>query len=121
MATVVKESGVSGRGVFATKNIRKGKRFLVNPILLTKKEDAPSLSKTDLARYWFEWSKDTYAFAMGHGNFFNHSYKPNAEYCIYKKAKEIVFTAIKTIKKGEEIFVNYNGDPSCKDKIWFDK
>ena len=27
---------------------------------------------------------------------------------------------IKPIKKGEELFVNYNADPNDKTKVWFD-
>ena len=28
---------------------------------------------------------------------------------------------VKTIKKGEELFINYNASPDDKTKVWFDK
>lgn len=121
MSTVVKVSKISGRGVFATKDIRKGEKFLVNPLLITKKKDTNSLFQTDLSNYWYEWGRKTFAIAMGHGSFFNHSSSANAEYELDESKKEICFTAVRSIKKGEEIFINYNGDPSCKDKVWFEK
>jgi SET domain-containing protein len=121
MSTVVKVSKISGRGVFATKDIRKGEKFLVNPLLITKKKDTNSLFQTDLSNYWYEWGKNTFAIAMGHGSFFNHSSSANAEYDFNESKKEIFFTAVKSIRKGEEIFINYNGEASCKDKVWFEK
>lgn len=121
MLTVVKEGGVSGRGVFATKDIRKGKRFLVNPLFITKKKDYKNLLHTDLSNYWYEWSRNTFAVAMGHGSFFNHSSSANAEYELDEETKQIFFTAVRSIKKGEEIFINYHGEPNCKDRVWFQK
>ena len=32
-----------------------------------------------------------------------------------------VFFALKKIKAGEEITINYHGDPDVKDELWFDK
>lgn len=119
MSTVVRTSKVSGRGVFAAKDILKGEKFLVNPLLITKKKDADRLFQTDICNYWYEWGKNTFAIAMGHGSFFNHSPNANAEYDLNQSKKEIFFTAVKSIRKGEEIFINYNGEASCKDKVWF--
>ncbi|PJE76536.1 hypothetical protein COV05_04170 [Candidatus Uhrbacteria bacterium CG10_big_fil_rev_8_21_14_0_10_48_16] len=52
---------------------------------------------------------------------YNHSYEPNAKYDKDFVNNRIVFTSVKTVKKGEEITVNYNGDPDKKEKVWFEK
>ena len=93
----------------------------MNPLLITKKKDAGNLMATEISGYWYEWGKNTFALAMGHGSFFNHSYEANAEYEMDEDSKEIFFTAVKSIKKGEEIFINYNGHASSKKKVWFDQ
>jgi SET domain-containing protein len=51
---------------------------------------------------------------------FNHSYKPNALFKINFKKQTVDFYAHKNIKSGEEIFVNYNGDPDDQGSLWFE-
>jgi SET domain-containing protein len=36
------------------------------------------------------------------------------------KKKTITITTTRKIKKGEELFINYNGDPDKKTPVWFD-
>lgn len=52
---------------------------------------------------------------------YNHSYNPSAQYIKDFKNNLIRFVAIKDIEEGEEIFVNYNGDPLNQEKVWFEK
>ena len=33
----------------------------------------------------------------------------------------IEFFSIRNIKAGDEILINYHGDPKAKDEVWFDK
>ena len=65
---------------------------------------------TTLYHYCFEWGKDTVALALGYGSIYNHSYAPNARYDdIAQRTK--IYSAIQDIQPGEEITINYNGDP----------
>ena len=56
---------------------------------------------------------------LGFGSLYNHSYEPNAKYVRRVSKRVVEFVAIKDIKKGQEITVNYNfGDPDDKSKPW---
>ena len=51
------------------------------------------------------------ALALGHGSLYNHSFRPNARYDdVGPQTKE--FTAMRDIAPGQEITVNYNGEPT---------
>ena len=58
---------------------------------------------------------------MGVTLIYNHSYPPNADWKQNFKTRCMVYRAICPIKKGEEITVNYNGEPDDGSPIdWFD-
>ena len=102
------------RGMIATEDISKGtviERCPVIPIPIIEK---PSLLQTELLNYYFEWTISHNAIVLGYGSLINHSFQPNAAYSCGYKNKVMIFYAIKTIKKGEEVFTNYNGDPNDK-------
>src|SRR3954466_2785574 len=72
-----------------------------------------------LSHYHFAWGKGTGALALGYGSVYNHSYRPNARYDdVGPQTKE--FTALRDIEPGEEIVVNYNGNPRSRTAVWFD-
>ena len=74
---------------------------------------------TALYHYCFEWGKDTVALALGYGSIYNHSYSPNARYDdIAQRTK--IYSAIKDIQAGEEITINYNGEPDDHSPMEFD-
>lgn len=109
----------AGRGVFATKPIKKGEVIEKCPVFVLPRKDYPSIKKTELRNYYFMWGKATAAICYGYGSLYNHSYQPNATYKKKIKDELIEFTAIKDIKKGEEIAVNYNyGDPDDRRPLW---
>ncbi|MEO2076272.1 MAG: SET domain-containing protein [Bacillus sp. (in: firmicutes)] len=108
-----------GRGIFATRDIPKGELIHVAPVIISPKSEYKHLKKTILMDYVFWWGEDC-AVALGYGSLFNHSYTPNALYKLRHKNKTIDFVAYKDIKAGEEIMVNYNGDPEDQTEIWFD-
>jgi len=72
--------------------------------------------------FYFGKNNEMLAVALGFGSIYNHSYEPNA---IYKKRirdKVIEFVALRSIRKDEEISVNYNyGDPNDKTRLWIKK
>lgn len=109
----------AGRGVFAAKDIKEGEIIEVVPVLVLPRKDYPLVKQTALRNYYFMWGKVTVGIAYGFASFYNHSYSAKATY--KKKIKETIieFSAIKEIKKDEEITINYNyGNPDDKSKIW---
>lgn len=112
----VRQSPGRGRGVFAKIDIPKGTIFERVPLLVV---DTDELEGSELMDYVFIWGKKTVAIALGYGSLYNHSYKPNARY-YDGPGRTKVFLALRAIRAGEEILVNYNGDPKSRDKVEFD-
>jgi uncharacterized protein len=57
--------------------------------------------------------------ALGFGSIYNHSYSPNATYKKFIPKQTLKFIALKNIRRGEEITVNYNyGNPDDKSDLW---
>lgn len=112
----VKKIKGKGRGVFAKKFIPKGTLLEKVPMLVMDKEDVYG---TMIEDYVFEWSKKTVALALGFGSLYNHSYSANARYDDLGKRSKSYF-AVRDIKKGEEITINYNGSPDDKTPLNFD-
>lgn len=97
---MVKKSRTHGYGVFATQTIKKGDIIEECYVLLTRGKDVA------LEDYYFD-ANGKYALLTGFGVIYNHSENENADYKINAKRKLAVIKAIRTIKKGEEIFVSY--------------
>lgn len=106
-----------GRGVFARKNIKKLNIFESCPVIVIPRKECRK--GTVLDNYVYLWNKNA-AVPMGAGLCYNHSYEPNAVYELDFKDNVIHFIALRDIKEGEEITVNYNGDPKSKRKVWFE-
>ena len=113
---VVKRVRGKGRGVFAMNPIAKRSLIECAPILVLKNDDCGGL----IDRYTFDWNDGTCALALGFGSLYNHSYTPNARYWMYERRRVIEFVAIRDIEEGEEITINYGGDPSARWKYDFD-
>ena len=79
------------------------------------------LKKIGLYQYAFQWEqKDQVAIATGYGSLYNHSITPNLMHdCNYKR--EIIrFIALGEINSGEELTINYHGEPETDSPLWFD-
>lgn len=111
-----------GRGVFAATKYDTGDLIEVCPVIVLSKSDTKIINNTLLYDYYFSWGKQNNqaALALGNGSLFNHSYYPNARYVKYFNNNKIHFVSIKPINTGEEILVNYNGDPTSRKPLWFD-
>ncbi len=109
-----------GRGVFATRPFRAGEEIERVPVLVMPADVlALGPDSSPLPDYCFVWGVQTVALALGYGSLYNHSFDPNARYDdIGRQTK--VFTAIRDIAAGEEITVNYNGDPEDQSAVDFD-
>lgn len=113
----------AGRGIFAKRTIKKNELIERCPIVLVREEEVPHLRNTELHNYYFMWGNDHHhhkaAICLGFGSLYNHSYSPNATYIKQIEDECIDFVALKTIKKDEEITVNYNhGNPDDKSALW---
>jgi SET domain-containing protein len=108
-----------GRGVFARQVIREGDLIERVPVLVLSVEQITDPSAWgDISHYVFHWGEGTVALALGYGSLYNHSYQPNARYDDEPRRK--VFTALRDIEPGEEITVNYNGEPEDDAPVGFD-
>lgn len=73
-----------------------------------------------LFEYYF-WMDDYVVLALGYGSLYNHAKSPNCKYEINKKVETIILTAIKNIKKDQEILFNYKGTSNPKTPLWFER
>jgi len=112
----VRRAPGKGRGVFARVDIPEGTIVERVPLLIV---DADELEDSGLMDYVFIWSKKTVAIALGYGSIYNHSFVPNARY-YDGPGRTKVFMALRDIQAGEEITVNYNGDPKDRERVEFD-
>lgn len=111
-----------GLGVFAARDFEADEIIEVCPVILFPKSELALIRQTKLDDYYFDWGEDGewYAMALGYGSLYNHSYEPNAEYGMDFDARTIDFYCIRPIKAGEEITINYNGDPNINTPVWFE-
>src|SRR3990167_10635038 len=110
----------TGKGVFAGENIKKGEVIEVAPILILEFTDFIDTKWNKLFEYYF-WMDDYVALALGYGSLYNHSKEPNAGYKLDQKKETITFSALKDIKKDQEIVFNYKGSSSEKAPLWFER
>ncbi len=114
--------GEMGRGIFTSKKIAADTIIEVAPVIVMSMEDRLLLDKTLLYNYIFEWGENNErcAMALGLVAMYNHSYQSNCEYFMDFEEDTILIKTVRTIKKGEELTINYNGDWDNKDKVWFE-
>ncbi|MCC7070785.1 MAG: SET domain-containing protein-lysine N-methyltransferase [Deltaproteobacteria bacterium] len=108
-----------GRGVVAALPFARGELLERAHVIVIPEGHAPLLDVTVLEHYVYDWPEGRVAVALGHGSLFNHSYRPNARYRRDLEAQQLVFEALTDIAPGEEITINYNGDPADRTPLWF--
>jgi hypothetical protein len=114
-----------GKGIFAKKYIKKGTSVEVGHVILLSNKDYEKICETKLYEYIYEWDdpgKPDFqnAIALSQCQYFNHSYKPNLKYLYDYENQTIEYIAIRDVKKGEELTVNYNGRINDKTPMWFE-
>jgi SET domain-containing protein len=112
-------SAVHGLGVFANRDFRKGEILEVCPVLLVQPNEIKHLDKTSLCNHYFEWDGGG-ALAMGYGSLYNHSWAATARAEHDFEAGTLTYSAVRKIKKGEEITINYTGEPDGRGELRFD-
>jgi len=111
----------SGRGVFTSLEIKKDDIIEVCPVIVIPKYELPIIHKTVLHDYYFLWGADMdqCAIALGNGSLYNHAVEPNANFILDMENMCIDIVAVATILAGEEITLNYNGEPGDEGVLWF--
>jgi SET domain-containing protein len=79
------------------------------------------IEPTTLRDYVFSWGEndEQAAVALGYVSIYNHSYAPNAVYFQAPEYESIEIVALRDIDAGEEIVINYNGEPDDMEELWF--
>jgi SET domain-containing protein len=110
-----------GRGVFATRNIPADTVIEISPVIVLSSNERSIIEKTKLHNYIFEWGagRKMGCVALGYASLYNHDYNANCDYDMDFEHNLITIRTVKKIKKGEELFVNYNADPTDKTRVWF--
>jgi SET domain-containing protein len=120
--------GKGGRGVFALRDIPARMIIECVPVILIPTNQVfgdpgePSPSPA-ISWYVFDWTgitkRDYVALALGYGSIYNHSYTPNARY--HRVPPDFLeFVALRDIHAGEEILINYHGEPEDHRPVGFE-
>lgn len=107
-----------GRGLYAGRDFRKGTVLLEDHVIVFPDDEA--IRSSVVHKYTFTWIQDgASAIALGLGSLINHSYEPNVIYQHLWRRERIRFIAHRSIRKGDEIVMNYNHDPDDKRSVGF--
>lgn len=118
----IASSAINDRGVFTSQDIPKDSLLEICPVIVIPEEEMDLIKHSVLYNYYFDWAAENQgAIALGYGSIYNHSYTPNAEYREDYEGRQLMLYAIKDIAAGDEITINYNGDPEDQEPVWFDK
>jgi len=111
-----------GRGVFTNAVIAADTVIEIAPVIVMTMTDREKLDQTLLHDYIFEWGEGNKecCMALGYVPMYNHSYSSNCEYEMDFEVQTITVKTMRSIKAGEELFINYNGNYDDPKPIWFD-
>ncbi|MBL0056322.1 MAG: SET domain-containing protein-lysine N-methyltransferase [Chitinophagaceae bacterium] len=115
------ESLIHGRGVFTTRSFKPGEVIERAPLVLLNTNDSEFLADSSLYHYYFmvENPKTPVAFGFGFSSLYNHAFPSNARYRIDLDRELIIITAHRPIRAGEEVTINYHGDPEDGSPVSF--
>ena len=105
----VRQAGDKGKGVFANKRYAKGALVLSHEILAVPDGKSAKVRETFFDDYMF-FIGGVYFLALGEGSLLNHSADPNLYYTFRKKTRRIEFYALRTLRKDEELTIDYEWD-----------
>jgi uncharacterized protein len=111
-----------GRAVFSAEPLAENTIIEVAPVIAMSAAERSLLDKTLLHDYIFEWGnnfKDC-CVALGYVSIYNHSYNSNCDYFMDFEAQTIMIKTVKPIHANEELTINYNGDTTSAEKVWFE-
>ena len=110
-----------GRGVFASSAIHAGETIEEAPVVIVPAHQITQLDATVLGDYYFLWGENESeaALMLGTCSLCNHSFKPSARFELHPERQTIEFIALNDIASGEEVTINYNGEPDSREPVWF--
>lgn len=119
----IADSENRGRGVFCSEDLAAGTIIEIAPVIVMSAKERIILDQTLLHDYIFLWGPDETqcCVALGYASIYNHDYLSNAEYEMDFETNTIRIKTIRNINKGEEIFINYNGNWNDSTPVWFDR
>lgn len=115
-------SDKKGRSVYCQRDISAGDTIEVCNTIIIPAAELPIIHKTRLHDYYFLWGEDMdqCALALGHGSIYNHAVDANCDFLLDMEYETINIFAVRNIPAGEEITINYHGEPGNKEKLWFE-
>ena len=115
-------SSKKGRGVFTAEKIVANTIIEISPVLVFNSKERKIAEGTFLFDYFFEWGNTRKKGAIGLGfiSIYNHDYHANCDYEMDFDNDLMKIITVRDIKKGEELFINYNASPDDKTPLWFD-
>jgi SET domain-containing protein len=116
----VATSPIHGLGVFTLVDLEPGDVVEVCPIVVCPSPDETHLEQTNLRGLYFHWDEDSVAVALGYGSLYNHAWQANARYEADGERAVIRFVAVRPIAAGDEVTVNYTGEPEGVGALWFE-
>jgi uncharacterized protein len=114
--------GSRGRAIVAKMHLPADTLLEVCPVVILPAEQRAAIDGTILYDYYFDWGEDEkgLCICLGWGSLYNHSYQANAAYEMDFLHQVIKFYTTKPISPGEEICINYNGEPDDQTPVWFE-
>ncbi len=119
-AVYVARSRIDGVGVFAARAFDAGDLLECCPVIVCPPPDEALVEQTSLRGLYFTWKDDAIALALGFGSLYNHSWQPNAAYEHDYRRRLVVYRAVRPIAPGDEVTINYTGEPEGRGELWFD-
>jgi SET domain-containing protein len=118
----IRQTEKMGKGVFALEYLPEGLLLELSPVIVMSQRERVLLDQTLLHDYIFIWGEreDQCAMALGYVPLYNHAPVSNCEYVMDFEKATISIITVRPIAKGEELFVNYNGDWNDERPVWFD-
>jgi SET domain-containing protein len=119
----IRQTQNMGKGVFALEYLPEGLLLELSPVIVMSQRERVLLDQTLLHDYIFIWGEqeDQCAMALGYVPLYNHAPVSNCEYVMDFEKATISIITVRPIAKGEELFVNYNGDWNDERPVWFEK
>ena len=113
-------SAIHGTGVFALRPFEPGEVIEVCPVVACAAGEEGLLEQTSLRGLYFHWADDGVGIALGYGSLYNHSWSSNARYETDTDVGVVRFVCVRSIAEGDEVTINYTGDPDGVGELWFD-
>lgn len=115
----VRKTKSKGWGIFALRNFDVNELVESSPVVIMTGEEMILLNQTKLHDYIFHWEDGMCCMALGNVPIFNHAAPSNCEYFQDYDNGIIEIKTVKKILAGEELTINYMGDPDTKEAVWF--